>query len=276
MSERNIEDELSDVKTQKPSEISTSMPKKPTPSPKKSSGENGVGSPTKSSPKIPPIKAPVGQAPPPNVKSVTSKIGSLQNVKHKPGGGERKIISKKLDWSAESKVGSLEKTSYKPGGSAKKIQTQKLDWKAQSKVGSKENIKYSPGGGKVKIEHHKPEWKATSKIGSLNNIQHKPGGGDVKVKSEKLTFREKATPRVVSDKESSRGSETQDSITSMSPPPSETPVEFAVDESTKLSEKTPVSQLSPEPPLHSTAPDAKENQMFFHLLLSMNLLHQLR
>lgn len=34
---------------------------------------------------IPPIKAPVGLAKGPDLKHVSSKIGSLDNVKHKPG-----------------------------------------------------------------------------------------------------------------------------------------------------------------------------------------------
>ncbi|XP_076341781.1 uncharacterized protein LOC143242304 [Tachypleus tridentatus] len=208
---------------------------------------------------IPPIKAPVGQAPSPNMKNVTSKIGSLENVKHKPGGGrDKKVVTQKLEWSATSKVGSLEKASHRPGGGAKKIQSQKLEWKAESKVGSKTNLKHSPGGGKIKtqkgvsptsrtIENRKMEWKATSKVGSMDNIEHKPGGGDVKIKSEKLNFREKASPRIgsVSERGSSVGSETQSPVPSVSPPPSEPPTEIHITEA---------------PPVEKEASPPQENQ----------------
>jgi len=59
----------------------------------------------------------------------------------------------KLQWTAKSKVGSLENATYKPGGGDKKIETVKLDFKekAKPKVGSKENTKHIPGGGAVKV-----------------------------------------------------------------------------------------------------------------------------
>lgn len=40
---------------------------------------------------IPPIKAPVGTTPPPKIKQVKSKIGSFDNVTHKPKGGDKKV-----------------------------------------------------------------------------------------------------------------------------------------------------------------------------------------
>lgn len=60
----------------------------------------------------------------------------------------------KLQWNAKSKVGSLENATYKPGGGDKKIETVKLDFKdkAKPKVGSKENAKHVPGGGTVKVK----------------------------------------------------------------------------------------------------------------------------
>lgn len=59
----------------------------------------------------------------------------------------------KLQWNAKSKIGSLDNASHKPGGGAKKIETVKLDFKdkAKPKVGSKDNIKHVPGGGDVKV-----------------------------------------------------------------------------------------------------------------------------
>jgi hypothetical protein len=40
-----------------------------------------------------------------------------------------------------------------PGGGVKKIETRKLEWEKQSKVGSTNNINHKPGGGKVKVTH---------------------------------------------------------------------------------------------------------------------------
>lgn len=59
----------------------------------------------------------------------------------------------KLQWNAKPKVGSLENATHKPGGGEKKIESVKLDFKdkAKPKVGSKDNIKHTPGGGNVKV-----------------------------------------------------------------------------------------------------------------------------
>lgn len=63
------------------------------------------------------------------------------------------IQSVKLQWNAKPKVGSLENKTHKPGGGDKKIETVKLDFKdkAKPKIGSKDNIKHTPGGGAVKV-----------------------------------------------------------------------------------------------------------------------------
>lgn len=47
----------------------------------------------------------------------------------------------------------MDNATHKPGGGDKKIETVKLDFKdkAKSKVGSKDNIKHIPGGGVIKV-----------------------------------------------------------------------------------------------------------------------------
>lgn len=62
----------------------------------------------------------------------------------------------KLQWNAKSKVGSLENATHKPGGGDKKIETVKLDFKdkAKPKVGSKDNAKHVPGGGTIKVKNN--------------------------------------------------------------------------------------------------------------------------
>ncbi|XP_035772634.1 basic proline-rich protein-like [Anopheles albimanus] len=166
--------------------------------------------------KVPMNKIQVGGTPSPNLKVVKSKIGSLENTSHKPGGGnvkietkkldikasarieakneayipkggDKKIISTKLQWNAKPKIGSLDNAAHKPGGGDKRIESIKTDFKerAKPKIGSKDNITYKPGGGDVKIVHQKLDIKAESKIGSLDNLKHKPGGGDKKIFDDK-------------------------------------------------------------------------------------------
>uniref|UniRef100_A0AAG5CNA5 Microtubule-associated protein n=1 Tax=Anopheles atroparvus TaxID=41427 RepID=A0AAG5CNA5_ANOAO len=166
--------------------------------------------------KVPMNKIQVGGVPSPNLKVVKSKIGSLENASHKPGGGhvkietkkidvkaaprieaknesyvpkggDKKIITTKLQWNAKPKIGSLDNASHKPGGGDKRIESIKTDFKerAKPKIGSKDNMTYKPGGGDVKIVHQKLDIKAESKIGSLDNLKHKPGGGDKKIFDDK-------------------------------------------------------------------------------------------
>ncbi|KFB36882.1 putative microtubule binding protein [Anopheles sinensis] len=166
--------------------------------------------------KVPMNKIQVGGVPSPNLKVVKSKIGSLENASHKPGGGnvkietkkievkaaprieaknetyvpkggDKKIVSTKLQWNAKPKIGSLENAAHKPGGGDKRIESIKTDFKerAKPKIGSKDNITYKPGGGDVKIVTQKLDIKAESKIGSLDNLKHKPGGGDKKIFDDK-------------------------------------------------------------------------------------------
>ena len=77
-----------------------------------------------------------------------SKIGSLSNVKHTPGGGKFRVEEQKLDLSkVKSKCGTLDKVAHRPGGGNVKIQSQKIDLsKVTSKCGTLENIKHKPAG----------------------------------------------------------------------------------------------------------------------------------
>lgn len=65
-------------------------------------------------------KIQVGAAPSPNLKTIKSKIGSLQNATHKPGGGNVKIENRKLDWKAEPRI-AAKNDAYQPGGGDKKV-----------------------------------------------------------------------------------------------------------------------------------------------------------
>ncbi|UYV69683.1 MAPT [Cordylochernes scorpioides] len=125
-----------------------------------------------------------------------SKIGSLDNADHRPGGGNVKAGS-------SDKAGDQSSGSYASSTSSeprKKIFSQKLSFKerAKSKIGSLDNADHRPGGGNVKIPDYKLDFrkKAQAKVGSLDNVDHKPGGGEVRIWNEKLHFREKAHSKI--------------------------------------------------------------------------------
>ena len=132
--------------------------------------------------KVPMNKVQVGAAPSPNLKTVRSKIGSLDNASYKPGGGKVKIENRKLDFSKAQPKIAAKNDKYMPSGGDKKISQVKLQWNAKSKVGSLENATYKPGGGDKKIETVKLDFKdkAKPKVGSKDNTKHIPGGGTVK------------------------------------------------------------------------------------------------
>ncbi|XP_066544749.1 microtubule-associated protein 2 isoform X3 [Amia ocellicauda] len=105
----------------------------------------------------------------PDLKNVKSKIGSTDNIKYQPKGGQVQIQTKKIDLSHVT-----------------------------SKCGSLANIRHKPGGGHVRIESVKLDFKdkAQAKVGSLDNAHHVPGGGHIQIESHKLLFRETARARV--------------------------------------------------------------------------------
>lgn len=130
------------------------------------------------------------------VRYVSSKIGSLDNIKHKPGGGNVTITGRKLDYSqAQSKCGSLQNKNHTPKGGNVRIVHKKPDFSnVQSKVGSITN--HTPGGGKVKIVSQKKDYsKVQSKCGSLDNAKHRPGGGNVQIINEPIIYKSMKTPK---------------------------------------------------------------------------------
>nr|XP_046260907.1 microtubule-associated protein 2 isoform X6 [Scatophagus argus] len=136
----------------------------------------------------------------PDFKNVKSKIGSTENIKYQPKGGQVLIPSVKLDYShVQSRCGSLDRRGYSAGGGNVLIQNKKIDLShVTSKCGSLDNIHHRPGGGNVRIETVKLDFKdkAQAKVGSLDNAHHIPGGGHVMIESHRLTFRDHAKARV--------------------------------------------------------------------------------
>ncbi|XP_067891959.1 microtubule-associated protein 2 [Heterodontus francisci] len=138
--------------------------------------------------------------PMPDLKNIKSKIGSIDNLKHQPRGGQVHIANVKPDFShIQPKCGSLDNVRYSPLIGNVQIVTKKIDVShITSKCGSFSNIHYRPGGGHIRIESQKLDFKekAQPKVGSLDNTRHTPGGGNIKIESHKLSFRENAKARV--------------------------------------------------------------------------------
>ncbi|XP_070832836.1 microtubule-associated protein 2 isoform X7 [Chaetodon trifascialis] len=136
----------------------------------------------------------------PDFKNIKSKIGSTENIKYQPKGGQVLIPSVKLDYShVQSRCGSLDRRGYSAGGGNVLIQNKKIDLShVTSKCGSLDNIHHRPGGGNVRIETVKLDFKdkAQAKVGSLDNAHHTPGGGHVMIESHRLLFRDHAKARV--------------------------------------------------------------------------------
>lgn len=94
-----------------------------------------------------------------NVKIMSTKLDFKDKATPKidaksdyvPPVPEKKAISQKLNWAAQSKIGSLDNVKHKPAGGNVQILDQKLEWHATSKVGSRGNIKHKPGGGNVQV-----------------------------------------------------------------------------------------------------------------------------
>lgn len=67
-------------------------------------------------------KIQVGAAPSPNLKAAKSKIGSLANTTHKPGGGNVRIESHKIDFSKTHSRIEAKNDQYQRSGGDKKVQ----------------------------------------------------------------------------------------------------------------------------------------------------------
>ncbi|KAM4608626.1 microtubule-associated protein 2 [Polymixia lowei] len=151
------------------------------------------------SPATTPKQLRIVNQPLPDFKNVKSKIGSTENIKYQPKGGQIQILNKKLDFShIQSKCGSKDNLKHSPRGGNVLIPSVKLDFShVQSRCGSLDRRGHSAGGGNIQIQNKKIDLShVTSKCGSLDNIRHRPGGGNVRIESMKLDFKDKAQAKV--------------------------------------------------------------------------------
>ncbi|XP_040294610.1 microtubule-associated protein tau-like isoform X6 [Bufo bufo] len=101
--------------------------------------------------RLQPLPSPVAL---PDLKNIKSKIGSIDNIRHQPGGGKVQITHKPVDLKhVTSKCGSMSNIHHRPGGGNIEVKSEKLDFKEKvsSKIGSLDNVTHTPGGGNKKI-----------------------------------------------------------------------------------------------------------------------------
>ncbi|KAL8183718.1 UNVERIFIED_CONTAM: Methionine aminopeptidase 2 [Gekko kuhli] len=111
-----------------------------------------------------------------DLSHVTSKCGSLKNIRHRPGGGRVKIESVKLDFKekAQAKVGSLENAHHIPGGGNIKIDSQKLNFREHAKARvdhGAEIIMQSPGRSSVASPRRLSNVSSSGSINLLESPQ---------------------------------------------------------------------------------------------------------
>ncbi|KAK7476997.1 hypothetical protein BaRGS_00031773 [Batillaria attramentaria] len=152
----------------------------------------------RSAPALPPIDLGWNQ-------KAEAVVGSLVNVEHEPGGGNKAIPRQKVNWEARAKIGSLDNINYKSDRPPHTSQSDPLSRRRSStklqptpRYGALAEsgalgpaLHYTPGGAEVitrssRYEHVKP------RVGSLDNAAHVPGGGDVTVKHHRQNWKSRA------------------------------------------------------------------------------------
>ncbi|XP_036189588.1 microtubule-associated protein 4 isoform X16 [Myotis myotis] len=106
-----------------------------------------------------------------DISKVSSKCGSKANIKHKPGGGDVKIESQKLNFKekAQAKVGSLENVGHLPAGGA--VKTEGGGSEAPPSPGP-------PAGEELAVPEAAPEAGAPTSASVPSGLTALAGGGD--------------------------------------------------------------------------------------------------
>lgn len=137
-------------------------------------------------------------------------VGSLNNVHHEPGGGNKAIPRQRVAWEARAKVGSLDNLNYKAGArsttssQSDPVRSPRRQMQAMLEASPRygalahcgamgPNMHYTPGGAEVlttrpprRFQHVRP------RVGSLDNIAHVPGGGEVALETRPTRWRSEA------------------------------------------------------------------------------------
>lgn len=106
-----------------------------------------------------------------DISKVSSKCGSKANIKHKPGGGDVKIESQKLNFKekAQAKVGSLDNVGHLPAGGT--VKTEGGGSEAPPCPGP-------PAGEEPAIPEAAPDAGAPTSASGLSGHTTLSGGGD--------------------------------------------------------------------------------------------------
>ncbi|XP_057707806.1 microtubule-associated protein 2-like isoform X6 [Corythoichthys intestinalis] len=162
---------------------------------------------TRTPPKSPattPKQLRVINQPLPDFKKVRSKVGSIDNIKYQPKGGQthkEQIMAAEVNHKASSWIWNsvLRVISFTlclsaahsmtwTQGLLNQILNQKLDFRyIQSKCCSKDNLKQPPSGGNVLIPSVKLNYShVQSRCGSLDRRGYSAGGGNVHIQNKKI------------------------------------------------------------------------------------------
>ncbi|KAI8082778.1 uncharacterized protein BX664DRAFT_387924 [Halteromyces radiatus] len=178
-----------------------------------SSTSSLVSSPTNSNP-LSGLNSPTGMRSPTGLRSPTGSQGSSAKRLSLSQPGATSVSALKQRYSSvTSKVGSLDNIHFKPKQTENRIFSEKLSYREQAKPlidagdkekSSKKSIPSEPK--KIIINHPKPRYASVkSKVGSKDNIHYKPKETEKQIFNEKLTYREQAKPLIdAGDKEQRR------------------------------------------------------------------------
>ena len=129
-------------------------------------------------------------------------MGSKELIHHTPGGGDKPIVTEKLSFreTAAPKVNMRTLGHEDEEGERTKKGTRPLGKEQPVTMLTHLPLfcgweEFADGQEALLLTLPKPFTRAPQ-VGSLANIQHTPGGGKVKIVSEKLNFRETASPKV--------------------------------------------------------------------------------
>ncbi|XP_061697086.1 microtubule-associated protein 2 isoform X3 [Syngnathoides biaculeatus] len=156
------------------------------------------------SPATTPKQLRVINQPLPDFKKVRSKVGSIDNIKYQPKGGQKhkeQIMAAEAKHKASSWIWNsvLRVISFTlclsaahsmtwTHGMLNHILNKKLDFRyMQSKCSSKDNLKQPPSGGNVLIPCVKMDYShVQSRCGSLDRRGYSAGGGNIQIQNKKI------------------------------------------------------------------------------------------
>lgn len=106
---------------------------------------------------------------------IKSKVGSLDNYYHRPGGGDKDIREIKYHLNAPNSISSMTKVIYGP---------------RRNDVGLLRSHDHDAGDYQRLPNRIRRPRNVKSRIGSLDNVHHQPGGGTREIFTERMPWQE--------------------------------------------------------------------------------------